>query len=80
VAKKKTEDDVAEKSDTSSLAQFLMKELNKGKPLPVSFHCQDASPTDSSQYFSTGSDVLDYCISNNRGGGIPIGKLTEICG
>lgn len=31
-------------------------------------------------FLSTGSTLLDYIISNRRDGGIPVGRITEICG
>jgi recombination protein RecA len=35
---------------------------------------------DVEKFISTGSTLLDYSISNKKDGGIPIGRVTEICG
>ena len=35
---------------------------------------------DVSEFVSTGSVLLDYAISNRRGGGIPVGRITELIG
>lgn len=43
---------------------------------------RDDSPSDVKEWISTGNTVLDMCISNNpdSGGGVPVGRLTEIHG
>jgi recombination protein RecA len=33
-----------------------------------------------SEFVSTGSTVLDYAISNQRDGGVPVGRITELIG
>jgi recombination protein RecA len=38
------------------------------------------NPTDVKDFISTGSTLLDYIISNRRGGGIAMGKITEVVG
>src|SRR6185369_10674809 len=38
------------------------------------------NPTEVKDYIHTGSTLLDYIVSNKRGGGIPVGKITEVIG
>ena len=41
---------------------------------------QDGLPSDVKDFVSTGATLLDYAISNRKGGGVPVGKITEIAG
>ncbi len=41
---------------------------------------QDGLPSDVSQWISTGATLLDYAISNQDNGGIPVGKISTING
>ena len=40
----------------------------------------EETPTDLTEWISTGSSLLDLAISNRPGGGIPVGRITEITG
>lgn len=81
MAKKKKEDKPNSVSDDASeITNYLVKEMNKGTDLPVAFKLTEPNPTEVKDFISTGSTLLDYIISNRRDGGIPVGKLTEICG
>ncbi len=68
--------------DSLSLTKALIKELNKDSKEKVAWNlATDAdNPTDVKDFISTGSTLLDYVICNRRGGGVPVGKLTEFCG
>lgn len=76
MAKKKSE----ENDESNEIVKFLIKEMNKGLTEPVAWSLTEPNPTDVKEFISTGSTILDYIISNRRGGGIPVGKLTEIVG
>lgn len=41
---------------------------------------EDGLPSDVKIFIPTGSTLLDYAITNRDGGGIPVGKITEIAG
>lgn len=41
---------------------------------------EDGSTDDVEHWVSTGNTSLDYCISNRRNGGLPVGKIVEISG
>lgn len=62
------------------LTKFLIKEMNKGVELPRAFSLDEPNLTMSWSFIPTGCTILDYCISNRRNGGIPVGRLTEIVG
>jgi len=40
----------------------------------------EETPTDLTEWISTGSSMLDFAISNRKHGGIPVGRITEITG
>ena len=71
-------------SDESlALTKALIKELNKDNKDGKVAWClatDKDNPTDVRDFISTGSTLLDYIICNRRGGGIPVGKITEIVG
>ena len=75
---------VEREMDTVKLSKLLIKELNKDeeKSGKVAWNLATDldNPTDVKEWISTDSTLLDYCISNKRDGGIPVGKLTEISG
>lgn len=63
-----------------SVEQFnaiIMDVLNKEEK--VAYSLNDA-PVKVDKFISTGSTILDYKISNRRGGGIPVSRITEING
>ena len=65
------------------LATVLAASLNKTfKDYKVA-HFLDGSeetPTDLTEWISTGSSMLDLAIANRPDGGIPVGRITEITG
>jgi len=70
-----------EKTETVDLRKVLAsinRKLNKEKT--ISYDLTQDNPAYVTQWISTGSTVLDYCISNQRNGGIPVGKISEISG
>ena len=72
---------MAKKEDVSIESfnkEVMDKILNKeGK---VSFLSDESSSSTVKSYISTGSTILDYRISNQRNGGVPVGRITEISG
>ena len=69
--------------EAMALSKALIKELNKdqkGGKVAWCLATDKDNPTDVKDFISTGSTLLDYLITNKRGGGIPVGKITEIVG
>ena len=59
----------------------LIKSLNKEHGTRVAYNLStDESPTHVNRWISTGSEQLDYIISNRRDGGLPEGRIIEIFG
>lgn len=68
-------------ADIKSAVRTLRTSLNKDDDDKVTWDLtKDDSPTHVRDWISTGSTILDIVISNRRGGGIPIGKITELQG
>ena len=69
--------------DRDKLAQVLADSLDKKfKDFKVahSLDGADDTPTDLTEWISTGSSMLDIAIANRPNGGIPVGRITEITG
>jgi recombination protein RecA len=69
--------------DRDKLAGILADSLNKKfKDFKVAYFLDgaDETPTDLTEWISTGSSMLDLAISNRKNGGIPVGRITEITG
>lgn len=81
MAKSKNEAKSAISSDyKEDLIAILCDDLNKSnKDLAGSFQSM-GDVVEISEYISTGSSVLDLCISNVPHGGVPVGRVTEISG
>lgn len=78
---KKDKNNAVEKEPIDNFTADLIKSLNKEKGTRVAYNLSvDESPTHVSRWISTGSDQLDYIISNRRGGGLPEGRIIEIFG
>lgn len=81
MAKKISEVEAPKAVDQKTLARQLRNSLNKDDDEKVTWDLtKDDSPTHIREWISTGSTILDYCISNRRNGGIPVGKITELQG
>ena len=68
---------------TDELAGVIATELNKQfKTHQVAYFLGENrdSPTDVTDWLSTGSSILDIAISNKPHGGIAVGKITELNG
>lgn len=77
-------EEVATETDVSKLSKLLIRSFNKdeAKTGKVAWNLATDldNPTDVKEFISTGNTLLNYCISNRRDGGIPVGKLTEVVG
>ncbi len=82
MAKQQKMSDVeAKPADVKSLVRTLRNSLNKDDDDKVTWDLtKDDSPTYIRDWVSTGSTILDIVISNKLGGGIPVGKITELQG
>lgn len=67
------------KKEQDSFINGLLRSLNKNDTVAYKLG-NDDSPTNVTRWISTGSTLLNYCISNKKNGGIPVGKITEISG
>ena len=70
-----------EDSLASTLADSINKQF-KGQALKTAFFLEgDAdSPSNVSEWISSGCDMLDLAISNRPNGGFPVGRITEVTG
>ena len=74
---------MAKKNKRDDLANVLADSLNKKfKDFKVAYFLDGSedTPTDLTEWISTGSSVLDLAIANRPNGGIPVGRITEITG
>ncbi len=69
-----------EKSTNSDLSKLIIKNINTELDGEKAYLMEDGSPSDVKTFISTGSTLLDYIVSNQRDGGIPVGKVVEISG
>ena len=70
-------------SNKDQLAEVIASELNKQfKSHKVAYFLDgvDQTPTDVTDWISTGSTILDLAISNRPDGGLAAGRITEING
>mgnify|MGYP003626037674 CR=1 FL=1 len=59
----------------------LIKSLNREQGSRVAYNLSvDESPTHVKRWISTGSKMLDYICANQKGGGLPEGRIIEIFG
>ena len=75
---------MAKKADVrDDLANVLATSLNKqfkGYKVAYFLDGSEETPTDLTEFISTGSATLDLAISNRPNGGIPVGRITELTG
>mgnify|MGYP003635630876 CR=1 FL=1 len=70
-------------SEKDELANVIADELNKQfKHQQVAYFLRDGggSPTDVTDWISTGSTMLDLAIANKPNGGVAVGRITELNG
>ena len=82
MARKKIKSSESSIQNDSVLNEILVESLNKKLGDVAYILGKGDSPPEVKEWLSTGSTVLDTIISNdeNADGGIPVGRLTEICG
>ena len=70
------------KKDDASIENFNKEVMDKilNKEGKVAFLSDENNSSTVKSYISTGSTILDYRISNQRNGGVPVGRITEISG
>ena len=79
--KKKVDPEVETNGAAEDFTADLIKSLNKERGTRVAYNLStDESPTHVNRWISTGSQLLDYIISNRRNGGLPEGRIVEIFG
>tara|TARA_R110000851_G_scaffold94758_3_gene205757 strand:+ start:535 stop:1683 length:1149 start_codon:yes stop_codon:yes gene_type:complete len=70
-------------AERDELAGVIADSLNKKfKSMKVAYFLDGAedTPTDLTEWVSTGSSLLDLAISNRPNGGLPVGRITELTG
>jgi recombination protein RecA len=66
---------------SDNFTRDLIKSLNKEQGSRVAYNLSvDESPTHVNRWISTGSQMLDYICANQKGGGLPEGRIVEIFG
>lgn len=88
MAKKEASNEVSTRKEDlkeiAALSKLLIREFNKDEEktgkMAWNLSIDLDNPTEVKEWISTGSTLLDYNIANKKGGGIPVGKLTEISG
>ena len=79
--KKKSNPPVEITAESEDFTSDLIKALNKERGTRVAYNLStDESPTHVNRWISTGSQLLDYIVSNRRSGGLPEGRIVEIFG
>lgn len=70
--------------DRDELAQLIADSLNKlnknGEQVAFFLDGKEQTPTDFTDFISTGATMLDIAISNRPNGGIAVGRITELQG
>jgi recombination protein RecA len=71
-------------ADRDELAQIIADSLNKlnkdGDQIAYFLDGKEETPTDFTDFVSTGATMLDIAISNRPNGGIAVGRITELTG
>lgn len=80
---KKTDKKVIE-PDRDELASLIAESLNKmnkdSDQVAFFLDGRESTPTDFTDFISTGATMLDVAISNRPNGGIAVGRITELTG
>lgn len=65
---------------SSLLAENLNKKFKNRNKVAYFLDGAEETPTDLTEWVSTGDDMLDLAISNRPNGGFPVGRIVEITG
>ena len=80
----KSDKKTIEDPNRDELAQTIADSLNKlfkdGDRVAFFLDGGEETPTDFTEFVSTGATMLDVAISNRKNGGIAAGRITEITG
>jgi recombination protein RecA len=80
----KTDKKVIQEPDRDELASLIAESLNKmnkdSDQVAFFLDGREATPTDFTDFISTGATMLDVAISNRPNGGIAVGRITELTG
>ena len=75
---------VIQEPDRDELAQIIAESLNKtfkdSDQVAYFLDGREGTPTDFTDFISTGATILDVAISNRPYGGIAAGRITELSG
>jgi len=75
---------VIQEPDRDELAQLIAESLNKtfkdSDQVAYFLDGREGTPTDFTDFISTGATILDVAISNRTHGGIAAGRITELSG
>jgi recombination protein RecA len=75
---------VIQEPDRDELAQIIAESLNKtfkdSDQVAYFLDGREETPTDFTDFISTGATMLDVAISNRPHGGIAVGRITELTG
>jgi recombination protein RecA len=72
-----------EEPNRDELAELIADSLNKlhkGDQVAFFLDGREETPTDFTDFISTGATMLDVAISNRKNGGIAVGRITELTG
>ena len=71
-------------ADRDELAQIIADSLNKlnkdGGQIAYFLDGKEDTPTDFTDFISSGATMLDIAVSNRPNGGIAVGRITELTG
>ena len=74
---------MSKKTNRDELSALLANNLNKkfkGNKVAYFLDGSEQTPTDLTEWVSTGDDMLDLAISNRPNGGFPVGRIVEVTG
>jgi recombination protein RecA len=74
---------MSKKTNRDELSALLADNLNKkfkGSKVAYFLDGSEQTPTDLTEWVSTGDDMLDLAISNRPNGGFPVGRIVEVTG
>jgi hypothetical protein len=73
--------DTPDRDDLAELIASSLNKLHKGDGQVAFFlDGREETPTDVTDFISTGATMLDVAISNRKYGGIGVGRITELSG
>jgi len=84
MAKEKQDKKTIQEPDRDELAQLIADSLNKlnkdSDQIAYFLDGRESTPTDFTDFISTGATMLDIAIANRANGGIAVGRITELTG